>query len=239
MGWGICHFHNNGNIIESFESKHAKQQAWLVCFDMVHAIMWLLTMYALFSVIGCASITQAIFQCKKATPFSWTHINQQCTGRFTFVAVVGGCIVVWLHQPRQSNQANSACLLPWAHVMLIKQPWRLQQLNVWAFLVSWSQFACTFAPLHLCTFASLLPFGVGFPSLLTFFSCCYHWFPMYDDSTKRNSHAILMASTSLECFHFFWNICIYIRTAEIQSSFHCALKQEQGKYCGTMEQRKS
>ena len=80
------------------------------------------------------------------------------------------------------------------------------------------------APLHLC---SPLVVGVGFPPLLTFFSCCYHWFPMYDDSTKRNSHAILMASTSLECFHFFWNICIYIRTVEIQSSFHCALKQEQ------------
>jgi len=47
----------------------------------------------------------------------------------------------------KSNQANSACLLPWAYVMLIKQPWRLQQLNVWAFLASFSQFACTFASL--------------------------------------------------------------------------------------------
>ena len=50
---------------------------------------------------------------------------------------------------------------------------------------------------------------------------------------------ILMALTSLEFFHFFSNICIYIRTAEIQLPFHCALKQEQGKYCGTMEQRKN
>ena len=91
--------------------------------------------------------------------------------------------------------------------------------------------ACLHLALHLCS-----PLGVGFPPLLlTFSSCSYHWFPMYDDSTKRNSHAILMASTSLECFHFFWNICIYIRTAKIQPSFHCALKQEQqGKYFGTI-----
>ena len=65
----------------------------------------------------------------------------------------------------------------------------------------WHHGVSLLAPLHLCS-----PLGVGFPPLLTFFSCCYHWFPMYDDSTKRNSHAILMASTSLECFHFFWNI---------------------------------
>ena len=52
-------------------------------------------------------------------------------------------------------------------------------------------------------FASLLSIRCGFPTVAYFFSCSYHWFPMYDDSTKRNSHAILKASTSLECFHFF------------------------------------
>mgnify|MGYP006202225271 CR=1 FL=1 len=186
MGWGICHFHNNGNIIESFESKHAKQQAWL-CFDMVHVIMWLLTMYALFSVIGCASITQAIFQCKKAAPFSWTHINQQCTGRFKFVAVVGGCIV-WLQE--QSSQfrlliAMSTCDVDQAALATSAA----QCVGIFGIMES----ACLHLALHLCS-----PLGVGFPPLLlTFSSCSYHWFPMYDDSTKRNSHAILMASTSL------------------------------------------
>ena len=34
------------------------------------SITEILTTYALFSVIGYASITQAIFQCKKATPFN-------------------------------------------------------------------------------------------------------------------------------------------------------------------------
>ena len=51
--------------------------------------------------------------------------------------------------------------LPWAHVMLIKQPCRLQQLNVWAFLASWSQFACTFA--------SLLSIRGGFPTVAYIF----------------------------------------------------------------------
>ena len=61
----------------------------------------------------------------------------------------------------KSNQANSACLLPWAHVMLIKQPRRLQQFSVWAYLVSWSQFACTFA--------SLLSIRGGFPTIAYIF----------------------------------------------------------------------
>ena len=154
MGWGICHFHNNGIIIESFESKDAKQQAWL-CFDMVHVIMWLLTMYALFSVIGCASITQAIFQCKKAAPFSWwTHINQQCTRRFKFVAVaVGGCIV-WLQE--QSNQfrlliAMSTCDVDQAALATSAA----QCVGIFGIMES----VC----LHLCS-----PLGVGFPPLLTF-----------------------------------------------------------------------
>ena len=73
-----------------------------------------------------------------------------------------------------------------------------------------------------------------FPLWRKFFSCCYHWFFMYDDSTKRNSHAILMASTSLECFHFFWNICIYIRTAEIHLSFYCSLFHQLHFACGVL-----
>ena len=198
---------------------------------MVHAIMWLLTIYALFSVIRCACITQATFQCKKSAPFSWTHINQQCTGRFKFVAVLGGYIV-WLQE-----QSSKFCLLIAMSTCDVDQAAlatsAAQCLGIFGIMES-----ILLAPLHLC---SPLVVGVGFPPLLTFFSCCYHWFPMlyYDDSTKRNSYAIFMASTSLECFHFFWNIRIYIMTAEVQSSFHRALKQEQGKYCGTMEQGKS
>ena len=100
MGWEICHFHNNGNKVKSFESKHAEKLEWL-CFDMMHMMMWLSTMYAQLSVISCASITQAIFQCKKAASFSWTLINQQCTRtRFTFVAV-GVCIVLLQEQLNQ------------------------------------------------------------------------------------------------------------------------------------------
>ena len=152
MGWGICHFHNNRNIIESFESKDAKQQAWL-CFDMVNVIMWLLTMYALFSVIGCASITQAIFQCKKATPFSWTHINQQCTGRFMFVAVVGGCIV-WLQE-----QSSQYLLLSKYDVDQAALATSLVQCV--PFLASFTQFACTFA--------SLLSIRGGFPTIAYIF----------------------------------------------------------------------
>mgnify|MGYP006140017119 CR=1 FL=1 len=45
--------------------------------------------------------------------------------------------------------------------MLIKQPWRLQQLNVYAVLASWSQFACTFA--------SLLSIRGGFPTIAYIF----------------------------------------------------------------------
>ena len=45
----------------------------------------------------------------------------------------------------------------------------------------------------------------------------------------------LVPWTYYHFFPFFWKICIYIRTTEIQSLFHCALKQEKGKYCGSME----
>ena len=121
--------------------------------------------------------------------------------------MVGGC-VVWLQE--QSSQfrlliAMSICDVDQAALATSAA----QCVGIFGIMES----ACLHLALHLCS-----PLGVGFPPLLTFFSCCYYWFSMYDDSTKPKSHAILMASTSLECFHFFWNICIYIRTAEIQSS---------------------
>jgi hypothetical protein len=46
--------------------------------------------------------------------------------------------------------------------MWIKQPWRLQQLNVYAVLASWSQFACPFT--------SSLSIRGGFLPLLLDFS---------------------------------------------------------------------
>jgi hypothetical protein len=85
---------------------------------------------------------------------------------------------------------------------------------VWAFLASWSHFACPFA--------SLLSIRGGFPTIAWIFLLLLPLIPHVWWFNNRNFHAILSASTSLQCFHLFWNICIYI-----QSSFHCALKQEQ------------
>lgn len=83
------------------------------------------------------------------------------------------------------------------------------------FLASCSQFACTFA--------SLLSIRGGFPTIAYIFLLLLPLVPhvWWFNKTKL--------SWCLEFFHFFSNICIYIRTAEIQLSFHCALKQEQGK----------
>jgi hypothetical protein len=136
-----------------------------------------------------------------------------------FVAVVGGCIV-WLQE--QSSQYR--LLIAMSKYDVHQAALATSLVQCLPFLASCSQFACTFA--------SLLSIRGGFPYHCLHFSLvattgspCM----MIQQNGTLMMH-ILMALTSLEFFHFFSNICIYIRTAEIQLSFHCVLKQEQGKY---------
>ncbi len=91
--------------------------------------------------------------------------------------------------------------------------------------------------LHLCS-----PLASGeFPTVACVFLVLLPLVPQIWQfkNQQLTFYAILSASTSLQCCHLFWNICIciYIRTSDTQSSFYCFLKQEQVKYCETIEQR--
>ena len=115
------------------------------------------------------------------------HLHHNCTTNFT--------IIIDCPTPVY----NFACLLPWAYVMLIKQTSAAQCVGIFGIMESVCLHLCTFASLHLCS-----PLGVGFPPLLTFSLVATTGSPcmMIQQNETLMMH-ILMASTSLECFHFF------------------------------------